>query len=222
MLEVQGLGLSYRRGWWKPAEHVVLRDVSFQLSSGECLGITAPSGAGKTTLARCLIRLIEPSAGSIRFDGLDVCALPGQALRQLRRRMQVVFQNAASSFHPAFTVRHFLAEPFQVAHRPVPDPRPLLAQVDIAAEHLDRLAVRLSGGQRQRLLIARALSLQPTVIIADEPTASLDDDRVQLVTELLAAYMRNGGALLLLTHDTTTLQALATRRLLLNDGQLRY
>ena len=164
-----------------PAERraVAVDGISLEVARGEKLGIVGESGSGKTTLARCLIRLIEPDAGTIEFDGADVTRAPRAELQQIRRRMQMVFQDPYSSLNPRVRIGEAIAEPARIhgvierggslAHA-----QRLLELVGLPATAADRYPRQLSGGQRQRVAIARALSVEPEFLIADEPVSALD------------------------------------------------
>jgi ABC-type glutathione transport system ATPase component len=153
--------------------HRAVDAVSFTLGRGEILGVAGGSGSGKTTLARCLIRLVEPDEGSIRLDGEDVRAARGSRLRELRRRMQMVFQDPYASLNPRITVGSALHEAGRVHRRPGSEDREafvgeLLERVHLPASIAVRRPRELSGGQRQRVAVARALAVGPEILIADE------------------------------------------------------
>ena len=148
--------------------------VSFDLRRGETLGVVGESGCGKSTMGRCLLRLIEPTSGEVRFEGQDVAALSGQALRALARDMQIIFQDPYASLNPRMTVGAIIGEALTI-HRLTPtreayDARivELLETVGLAAEHMRRYPHEFSGGQRQRIGIARALAVSPKLIVCDE------------------------------------------------------
>ena len=168
-----------------------LNGVSFDVRRGETLGIVGESGCGKSTLARCLVRLYEPDGGSLRFDGQDVLTLSGSGRRAYNRRVQMIFQDPYSSLNPRMTVHQCLAEALAV-HRVVPAQEVntrvlrLLDLVRLPSDAANRYPHEFSGGQRQRIGIARALAVEPEIIIADEPVSALDVSvQAQIVNLLL-------------------------------------
>ncbi|MFO7855393.1 MAG: ABC transporter ATP-binding protein [Paracoccaceae bacterium] len=209
MLEVSGLGKIYRSGgglFSKPAETHAARDVSFSLARGETLGIVGESGSGKTTVARCLVRLLKPDSGRIDLDGIDIAGLGKRALRPHRRRVQMVFQDPFASLNPRRRVREILAEgpitqgkPPEEAHARSAE---LLELVGLEARVADRFPHEFSGGQRQRIGLARALALEPEVLVADEPVSALDVSVQAQVLELMDDIrVRLGLSVVFITHD---------------------
>jgi oligopeptide/dipeptide ABC transporter ATP-binding protein len=184
-----------------------LSGVSLSVSSGETLGVVGESGCGKSTLARCLVRLIEPDQGVVRFEGQEIGALEGPARRQFNRAVQMVFQDPYASLNPRMTVGATLAEALRV-HRIVPEAEigarvlALLDMVQLPASAAQRYPHAFSGGQRQRIGIARALAVEPRVIIADEPVSALDVSvQAQIVNLFMALQESLGLALVFITHD---------------------
>jgi peptide/nickel transport system ATP-binding protein len=181
--------------------------VSFDIDRGEILGLVGESGSGKSTTGRLVLRLIEPTSGSIELDGRDVLALKGEELRTARRDMQMVFQDPYSSLDPLATVADIVGEPFQVHFNMGRKQREekvvaLLEQVGMSSAHLRRFPSEFSGGQRQRIAVARALALEPKLIIADEPVSALDmSTQSQVVNLLIDLQQRLGVAFLLIAHD---------------------
>src|SRR3989442_14665258 len=155
-------------------------DISFTIEKGETLGLVGESGCGKSTTGRCILRLIEPTAGEVTFEGKDVTALDKRSLRHLRRDMQIIFQDPYASLNPRMTVGSIIGEAI-VIHK-LPNTRKereervvhLLETVGLSSDHLRRYPHEFSGGQRQRIGIARALAVSPKLIVADEPVSALD------------------------------------------------
>ncbi|MFA5885211.1 MAG: ABC transporter ATP-binding protein [Acidimicrobiia bacterium] len=191
--------------------------VSFDIGKGEILGLVGESGSGKSTTGRLILRLIEPTAGSVELEGQDVLALKGEKLRTVRREMQMVFQDPYSSLDPLATVADIVGEPFQVHFRMTRKERDekvvaLLEQVGMSSHHLRRFPAAFSGGQRQRIAVARALALEPKLIIADEPVSALDmSTQSQVVNLLLDLQERLGVAFLFIAHDLSVVHHASDR-----------
>jgi len=203
-----------------------VQDVSFDLHRGETLGIVGESGCGKSTLARCLVRLQEPDSGSIRFDGRDVLALEGAERRSFNRRVQMIFQDPYGSLNPRMTVRDCLAEALSV-HRIVPRGNAaarvenLLDRVHLPRDAADRYPHEFSGGQRQRIGIARALAVEPQILIADEPVSALDVSvQAQIVNLLLELQAELGLALIFISHDLRLVRHIAHRTAVMYLGRI--
>ncbi|MGT2476506.1 ABC transporter ATP-binding protein [Paraburkholderia terrae] len=196
-------------GWLGGPVQIVraVNDVSFTVERGQSIGLVGESGCGKSTVARTLLRLIEPNEGSLRFDGVDIRTATGSRLRALRRRMQIVFQDPYASLNPRRTVRQALTEPL-IVHK-VGDSKAIAKKVEQAIEEvglpqsaLDRFPHEFSGGQRQRIGIARALVLDPEIIVADEPVSALDVSVQAQILQLLERLKRDRGlSFVFVSHD---------------------
>ncbi len=192
-------------GFLKPTRSMMaVRDVSLDVPRGSVVGVVGESGCGKSTLARLVLRLLQPTSGNLTFDNTDLTHMPAAALRTLRRRMSMVFQDPYSSLDPRFTVRDVLEEPFRVQGQSVDAAKieALLAQVGMSAALAATYPHQMSGGQRQRIGIARALALTPDFVVLDEPTASLDVSvQAQIIALLEDLKQRLGLTYLFISHD---------------------
>ena len=231
LLEVEGLAKLYpmRRGLVFSRQVGAVRAVdgiSFALGRGETLALVGESGCGKSTTARLVLRLIEPTAGSVRFEGEDITALTGAALRRLRRRMQIVFQDPFASLNPRMTVGDILEEPL-VVHR-IGDRAArrarvaeLLDLVGLAPYQAARYPHEFSGGQRQRIGIARALAVEPALVVCDEPVSALDVSiQAQVVNLLKDLQQRLGLSYLFIAHDLAVVKHVADRVAVMYLGRI--
>jgi ABC-type glutathione transport system ATPase component len=199
----------------------VVDDVSFTIRRGETLGLVGESGSGKSTVARMLLRLVEPTAGEIRYNGMDLRAASSKEMRALRRRMQVVFQDPYAALNPKMRVREILAEPFAihgVTARPFGE---MLGEVGLDESALRRFPHEFSGGQRQRINIARALALRPEFVVLDEPVSALDVSVGAQVVNLLQDLQRTLGlTYLFISHSMPLVRYLCDRVAVMRNGRL--
>ncbi|HUF65815.1 MAG TPA: oligopeptide/dipeptide ABC transporter ATP-binding protein [Gemmatimonadaceae bacterium] len=229
LLSVKNLSKTFTSGGlFRGGKEVVhaVNDVSFELGSGETLGIVGESGCGKTTTGRCVLRLIEPSAGEIRFDGQDVRALEGRKLRELRQEMQIVFQDPFSSLNPRMTVGASIREGLiihEIAEGAAAQARiaELLEEVGLRADYATRYPHEFSGGQRQRIGIARALSVEPRLVVCDEPVSALDVSVQAQVLNLLQDLQRQRNlSYVFIAHDLSVVEHIAGRVAVMYLGRI--
>ncbi len=231
LLEVEHLARSFqiRRGLVvarKVGEVHAVDDISFSIARGETLGIVGESGSGKSTTARLVLRLLDPSAGRIRFDGTDITALTGPALRRFRRRMQIVFQDPFASLDPRQSVEEIIGEPLLLHRAGTAAARrervaELLSLVGLSAPQARRYPHEFSGGQRQRIGIARALAAEPELIVCDEPVSALDVSiQAQVLNLLRDLQARLGIAYLFITHDLAVVRHVAHRVAVMRRGKI--
>lgn len=227
LLKVQGLHKEFRTSGRERSPRIRAVDgVDLEIYPGETLGLVGESGCGKTTLARCALRLLEATSGSIQFDGVDLRSLSPGALRRKRREFQIIFQDPFASLDPRMTVAQILMEPYEVQNIGTPHERKSwvnewLEAVALDATLADRLPALLSGGQQQRVAIARALALKPRLLVADEPVSALDASvQAQILNLLADLQKRYDLTLLLISHSLPVIHYLSTRVAVMYLGRI--
>ena len=224
LLSVRGLTKSFPSKGGRVVR--ALEDVSFDVPRSATVGLVGESGSGKTTAGRCILRLIEPSAGEARFDGVDLFALPPRALRAYRRRMQIVFQDPFSSLNPRLRVDAILGEALDARGYPRGAARrervaELLSLVGLSPDHARRFPHEFSGGQRQRIGIARAIAVEPDFIVADEPVSALDVSvQAQVLNLLCDLQARLDLSILFIAHDLSVVEYLCDEVVVLYLGRV--
>ncbi len=231
LLEVKGLKTYFpiRTGLLqRVTDHFkAVDDVSFSIGEGETLGLVGESGCGKTTVGRTLLRLVQATAGTVTFEGRDVFAASGSELQQLRRNMQIVFQDPAGSLNPRMRIASIVGEPL-IIHGLVTDKSELRERVESLLERCgmpraaaDRYPHEFSGGQRQRIGIARALALEPKFIVCDEPTSALDVSiQAQVINLLMDLQEEFGLSYLFISHDMAVIQHVCKRIAVMYKGKI--
>ncbi len=221
LLDVRGLTQHYRTqggGTLRALEYA-----SFMLAHGEVLGIVGESGCGKSTLGRAVLRLVEPTAGQVLFEGEDILRLPRAALRRRRRDMQIVFQDPFGALNPRHRVATLIGEPLTIHGLPGVAERvaELLDLVGLPPDSGRRYAHEFSGGQRQRIAIARALALSPKLLVADEPVSALDVSIQSQIINLIAELKRRMGlAMLFISHDLSVVRHVSQRIAVMYLGRI--
>ena len=227
LIAVENLEKSFpvRGGLLTRTRHLVqaVRGVTLRVEEGETLGIVGESGCGKTTLGRVILRLIPPTSGQVLFKGGDVATLQGASLKEFRSRVQMIFQDPFASLNPRMTVGEIVAEPLVIHGRIAKKERrervaALLRQVGLLPDHQDRYPHEFSGGQRQRIGIARAISLGPELIVADEPVSSLDVSVAFQILELLKEL--KGIGFLFIAHDLRMVRYMSRRIAVMYLGKI--
>ncbi|MFY7786442.1 MAG: ABC transporter ATP-binding protein, partial [Thermoflexibacteraceae bacterium] len=231
LLEIKNLKVHFpieRNIFGQPKTVVKAVDgVSFDVYRGETLGLVGESGCGKTTLGRTILRLVEATSGEIIFNKQDIRKLPAEKLRQLRKDIQIIFQDPYSSLNPRMTVGEAIMEPMRI-HRVLENDRlrkekvvHLLETVNLKAEHFDRYPHEFSGGQRQRICIARTLALEPQFVICDESVSALDVSVQAQVLNLLNNLKKEFNlTYIFVSHDLSVVKFIADRIMVMSDGQI--
>ncbi len=200
-------------------------DVSFDIQPGEVLGLVGESGSGKSTTGRLILRLLEPTAGRVTYDGKAVFGLPKNQMRELRKQMQIVFQDPYGAFNPRLTVGAIIGEALELRGVPSSDRastvRHFLEMVQMPTTVANRYPHEFSGGQRQRIGIARALAVEPKFIVADEPVSALDvSTQAEIVNLLLDLQQRLSLTMLFISHDLSVVKVLCDRVAVMQNGKL--
>ncbi|OGS33385.1 MAG: peptide ABC transporter substrate-binding protein [Elusimicrobia bacterium RIFOXYB2_FULL_49_7] len=230
LLTVQGLKKYFpvKKGFLSRQAGVVkaVDDISFSIAENEVLGLVGESGCGKTTAGRCVLRLIEPTAGAVRFKDQDILPLKGASLKAMRRQMQIIFQDPLSSLNPRMTVGAIVAEPF-IIHKVSKGADlsdqvvQLLDRVGLPKSAVNRYPHEFSGGQRQRIGIARAIALRPALIIADEPVSALDVSVQAQIINLLDDLKRDFGlSYLFIAHNLSVVKHISNRIAVMYLGRI--
>jgi peptide/nickel transport system ATP-binding protein len=224
LLTIDDLEVVYK-GKGRKKDFQALKGVSLDIRPGECVGLVGESGSGKTTLGRAVLGLAPVTAGSIKFDDTDISQASRQERRELAKSIQVVFQDPYSSLNPSMTIEQILTEPLIVRDWTKDDAvkrvRELLDAVGLPSDAIERRAREFSGGQRQRIAIARALALEPKLIVCDEPVSALDLTTQLKVLELfLEIQERTGVAYLFISHDLAVVRHLSHRIAVMYQGEI--
>lgn len=228
MIEVEQLCKYFFSGMLRRQCVKAVDDVSFQIEKGETLGLVGESGCGKTTVGKALLRLIEPTAGKVIVDGVDLTLLKREELRRLRPRLQMIFQDPDAALNPRMKIGASIAEPLKLKLRGQIDKkvlekrvRELIELVGLNPEHVNRYPYQLSGGQNQRVVLARILSLNPDFIVADEPTSSLDVSvQAQILTLMKDLKRELHLTLLFISHDLEVVRHVSDRIAVMYHGKI--
>lgn len=226
LLEVKNLKKHYYSGLFQIQVNKAVDGVSFRIEKGKTLGLVGKSGCGKSTLGRTVLRLLEPTEGSIIFDGQDISGLKGNSLKYLGTRMQIIFQNPESCLNPKMKVYDIIAEPLRLHRlcakdRELERVQELIEVVSINEELLFRYPKELSGGQLQRVAIARVLSMKPELIVADEPTSMLDPlVQAQILSLLKGLQTKFKISFLFISHDIKVVEWMSDEIAFMEKGKI--
>ena len=226
LLKVEGLKKYYYSGLFKKKVIKAVDGVSFELEKGRTLGLVGASGSGKSTLGRAILRLLEPTAGRVFFEGKDLLGMKGKDLKKLGTEMQIIFQQPEASLNPRMKIYDSIAEPLRI-HRLCKREEEktrileLLDAVSLNKELLSRYPSELSGGQLQRAVIARILGLKPKLIVADEPTSMLDPlVQAQVLSLLKSLQEERGISFLFISHDMDVVKWMSDEIAVMDNGQI--
>ncbi|AKB51963.1 Dipeptide transport ATP-binding protein DppF [Methanosarcina barkeri str. Wiesmoor] len=226
LLEVKNLKKHYYSGLFQIQVNKAVDGVSFRIEKGKTLGLVGKSGCGKSTLGRTVLRLLEPTEGSIIFDGQDISGLKGHSLKYLGTRMQIIFQNPKSCLNPKMKVYDIIAEPLKLHRLCAKDKelervKELIEIVSLNEELLFRYPKELSGGQLQRIAIARVLSMKPELIVADEPTSMLDPlVQAQILSLLKGLQIKFKISFLFISHDIKVVEWMSDEIAFMEKGKI--
>lgn len=228
LIDVHDLNKHYASGLFQKQLTRAVDGISFYIEQGETLGLMGESGCGKTTVGRLLLRLIQPTSGSIFFDGVDITNLDRREMRKIRPRMQMIFQDPESSLNPRMRIGESIAEPFRlglqgrVSRSEIRER--VLELVDVVGlnpEHINRFPYQLSGGQNQRVVLARILAVNPEFIVADEPTAALDVSvQAQILRLMMELKRKYKMTMLFISHDQDVIRHMSDRVAIMEKGRI--
>lgn len=226
-LQVEQITKHYKSGFWGTTTVEAVNGVSFEIEDGEVFGLAGESGCGKTTVSKIILGLLKPSSGRILYDGRNITNLRPGERRELRREIQVVFQNPQMTFHPQRSIYFACSEPIRLygLAKSKEEERSmiyrLIDQVGLTRELLKKYPHEISGGQAQRLSIVRALSLNPKILVCDEPTSMLDVSvQAQILSLLTQIQKENNLSLLYISHDLEVMRAICHRMAIMKQGRI--
>ncbi len=227
MLEVSDLCKSFYSGFWRNREVEAVKDISFQIQNNEIFGLIGGSGCGKTTTSRMIMGFLKPDSGSILYDGCDLTSLKKKDWLKMRRKIQIVFQNPQMTFNPRFTIYNCCAEPIRLFHlaQNREEERSMvyemLDSVGVSKDQINKYPHEISGGQAQRISIIRAISLNPKLLICDEPTSMLDVSvQAQVIALIKEKQKEKGISILYVSHDLDVIRSLCQRIAVMNEGRI--